>query len=216
MNQTKIINVDDLVAMDDFINEYPIHIDLAYAQPDNLLLGQAVYRSEAQLWLHKDLANVVLAAARACEEQHGYHFILYDGLRTVEAQALMLETERVKENPHWLEEPRMVSPPGAGGHPRGMAVDLSLCTPDVQVLDMGTAFDDMSEKAHRNYNDLTSEQKNNRRILETFMMNAAHECNVELWPLPQEWWDFRLPPKLYERYAPLSDKELPERIVMAP
>ena len=40
-------------------------------------------------------------------------------------QTAMGKTQIVKDNPDWLEEPnRMVSPPGNGAHPRGMAIDV--------------------------------------------------------------------------------------------
>ncbi|MBL4804673.1 MAG: hypothetical protein JKY71_07385, partial [Alphaproteobacteria bacterium] len=38
---------------------------------------------------------------------------------------------------------------------------------------------------------------------------AAHKLGITLFPLPQEWWDFRLPPAYTDQYAPLSDADLP-------
>lgn len=46
------------------------------------------------------------------------------------------------------------------------------------------------------------------------MKNGADDCGVELWPLPQEWWDFRLPPAFTENYAPLRDAALPAAMRM--
>ena len=202
----KSIPPADLIAMDAFTGDYPIRIDLAYASDDNFLLGQAVYKPEAKLWLHKDLAHVVLNASKICEALHGYHMVLYDGLRTADAQTLMLQSERVQANPEWLEEPRLLSPPGCGAHPRGMAIDVSLCTVDGVLLDMGTPFDFLAQNssaqhnpAHRHYVGLQDDHAQNRRVLDHAMSEGARHSNIDLVPLPQEWWDFRLPKILYEQ-----------------
>jgi len=136
-------------------------------------------------------------------------------LRTTTAQALMLETQTVKEHPHWLEEPRLLSPPGAGAHPRGMAIDVSLETFNGELLDMGSAFDHLSDDpspaaniAHRDYAHNESVLEN-RSLLDGFMMDAARAMGAELLALPQEWWDFRLPVEVYEKYVPLADEDLP-------
>lgn len=205
----------DLVSMNALAASSNIRVDLAYARDDNLLLGEAVYRPEAQLWLHSVLADIVIKAAELLAAQ-ALRLILYDGLRTVEAQALMLKTRRVQDNPQWLEEPRLLSPPGAGAHPRGMAIDCSLETFDSRLLDMGTEFDFLSDDpapahnpAHREHPGLSIEATKNRAILDKAIMQATSALGAELLPLPQEWWDFRLPPNFYEIYAPLSDNDLP-------
>lgn len=211
MNQGKTIAPERLIPMDLFAEDLPLRIDLAYAQRDNLLFGEAIYRRDARLWLHEDLAAVVLLASGLIHEAYGFSCVLYDGLRTTDAQEAMLKTQRVKDNPHWLEEPRLLSPPGAGAHPRAMAIDLSLETSEGALVDMGTPFDDLSEKAHRDYEHSANVMKN-RNILHDCMVKAARLCNMPLLPLPQEWWDFRLPPEMYENYDPLSDSILPPQM----
>lgn len=218
----KIISPDQLVAMDDFADEFPIHIDVAYARPDNTLFGEAIYRPEARLWLYKDLADIVLKASVLCYERHGCSFVLYDGLRTVDAQEKMLHTQRVLDNPHWLEEPRLLSTPGAGGHPRGMAVDIELLDGQGRVLDMGTPFDYLAESsdpqvnpAHRAYVHLEAHVVKNRAMLTDAMMDAAEALGIPLVPLAEEWWDFRLPADVVNAYAPLSDTDLPAEMQVA-
>jgi D-alanyl-D-alanine dipeptidase len=119
------IDPKSLVPMDRLAPENAFRIQLAYARDDNLLFGERIYRPNARLWLHEELAEVVAMAASACFENYDLRFVLYDGLRTTDAQEAMLRTERVRGNPEWLSE-NLLSRPGMGGHPRGMAVDIGL------------------------------------------------------------------------------------------
>jgi D-alanyl-D-alanine dipeptidase len=215
------INPETLRSMNALSGRYPIKVDLAYARPDNLLFGEQIYRSTAELWLHEDLAAIVIEAAQRCHDRTGYQFVLYDGLRTVDAQEKMLHTRRVQQNPHWLEEPRLLSPPGQGGHPRGMAIDIVLENQNGSLVDMGTPFDFLAHNpspdtnmAHRDYPGLSPEVIANRAILTNAMTHAARSLNLPLLPLPQEWWDFRLPADVYNQYAPLRDRDLPPHMRM--
>ena len=216
MNSFKKIDPESLLCMDGYCGSYPYVIDLAYAQPDNYLFKEAIYRPDAQFWLHEMLADVVFHAANLAHDRYGLTLVLYDGLRTSTAQAKMLETEVVKQNPHWLEkQPQLLSNPGEGGHPRAMAVDVSLRDENGEELDFGTPFDFLAEDptvagnpAHRDYAQ-TPEVTENRRKLDDVMVSGAAAANIPLFLLPQEWWDFRLPPELYTQYAPLSDDDLP-------
>ena len=211
----------DLIAMDTLAIT-PLRIDIVYAQethPENIF-GMALYKPDARLWLHRDFAEIVTLAAKNCYEHHGLIFVLKDGLRTIEAQAMMQETAIVKANPHWTQEPnRLLSPPGKGGHPRGMAIDIVLETEDGKLADMGTRFDHLTtdpaiNPARRGFPGISDEAKTNRQILEDHMVAAAKILNRPMLPLPSEWWDFRFPGIYSETYAPLSDKDLPPAMQM--
>jgi D-alanyl-D-alanine dipeptidase len=216
MKTLKAISPDDLICMNDLTQNYNFRVEMAYAADDNLLFGERIYRPDAKLYLHKDLAGIVCEAATICLKEHKARFILYDGLRTIEAQERMMQTQRVKDNPQWLEEPRLLSPPGGGGHPRGMAIYIGLETLGGQLLDMGTAFDFLATNpeashnpAHREHPNLSTHIMKNRQKLDDSMATAAAKLSLPLLPLPQEWWDFRLPPEVFNQYAPLSDSDLP-------
>ncbi len=224
MNNLQTIDPALLVPIDIFADAAPVRVDVAYTQDFPKSFCGIIYRPDARLWLHRDLAQVVVRAALAAGRD-GLGVILYDGLRTTEAQALMRETAIVRENPQWLEgDTRMLSPPGKGAHPRGMAIDLTLCAPDGAALDMGTAFDAMPENgagpgpdtnhAHRDTPHITDEARANRERLTRYMMDGAMRSAQFLMPLPQEWWDYRLMPMVYDRYAPLSDADLPVQMRM--
>ncbi|MGZ9108952.1 MAG: M15 family metallopeptidase [Micavibrio sp.] len=221
-DELMVIPATDLIAMDKVAGDTPLRIDIVYAQarhPENIF-GLALYRPDARMWLHRDFAEIVVRAAHACYTETGYVFVLKDGLRTIEAQAMMQETDIVKANPHWTQEPnRLLSPPGKGGHPRGMAVDIVLETESGALVEMGTRFDHLSKDptsnpAKRGFEGISDAAKKNRQILEDYMVGAALALNRPMLPLPSEWWDFRFPGSYSEKYAPLSDHALPENMRM--
>lgn len=216
------VTADDLVALDDYTTTHPILIDPVYADakhPENMF-GCAIYRRDAKIWAHKLFAPLILHAATLCHAESGYIFEIKDCLRTVEAQSLMRDTEIVKANPHWLEEPnRLLSPPGKGGHPRGMAVDIVLIDQDGNYVDMGTPFDYLTpdpalNPAARSFMDLPQQVLAHRALLESCMMRAAAALSLPLLPLPQEWWDFRFPYEMSNLYAPIHDRDLPRHMRM--
>jgi D-alanyl-D-alanine dipeptidase len=217
----KKIEESALVPMELFSGQFPLSVQLAYARNEAPNIFGQIYAEGAKLWLHRDLAKIVLAAAKIAHQRNGVSFVLYDGLRTSDAQEKMAQSPIVKANPQWMEEPRLLSPPGSGAHPRGMAIDISLIDGDGNLMDMGTDFDHLSENshqdhnpAHRNYSKLAAEHKQNRAILDDAMMAAANKLKLPLLALPQEWWDFRMPADVYGACAPLADADLPVEMRM--
>jgi len=71
-------------------------------------------------------------------------------------------------------------------HTTGGAIDVTIETQDGKELDMGTSFDDFSEKTHTCYfeNSKNKEIKNNRRLLYNAMIKAGFSN------LPSEWWHY--------------------------
>lgn len=217
------VTADDLVALDDYTTTHPLRMDLVYAQadhPDNIF-KTAIYKKDARMWGHRKFVPIILRAAELCHAQTGWFFELKDCLRTIEAQAAMAETPVVKANPHWLQEPnRLLSPPGKGGHPRGMAIDIVLIDAEGMPIDMGTPFDYFPadrtvNPSARDYLEFPPDVLDHRKKLESWMMQAAESLDLPLLPLPQEWWDFRFPKDIYESYAPVSDADLPSEMRMA-
>lgn len=217
------ITPEDLVCVETMARErsLPLRCDVVYAQgnhPENMF-GE-LYRQGAKIWAHKDLARILSLAAQLCFEERGFVLVVKDVLRTVDAQRKMNEAPIVRDNPHWtVGENLLISPPGTGAHPRAMAADVVLETESGEIVPMGTPFDFFSEDpqhnpAARDYKDLPQDCLENRGFLSRIMCEAARVCEVPLWPLPSEWWDFRFPPEIYERYAPLSDTDLPPEMRM--
>lgn len=212
----KAIAPEDIVPMDEFEGE-PISIDLVYANPAHPenIFGCAIYDPAARLCLHRDLARVVIITARLLQERHGWVLVLKDGLRPVEAQARMAETDIVQQNPHWMMEPnRLLSGPGQGAHPRGMAIDVSVLDGNGLTVDMGTVFDAMVPESARAYTGFSPDILQNRRFLEEAFLQSAEKRRLPLLALPSEWWDFRLPSDYHKRFAPMHDTDLPAHLKM--
>jgi D-alanyl-D-alanine dipeptidase len=150
-----------------------IEIDLKYATADNFT-GQIVYNFERCLLL-KEVA-LKLREAQNQLEAMGLGLKIWDGFRPVATQWKFWEL---------IPDERYVSDPRKGGrHTRGTAVDLTLITKDGQELLMPSAFDDFSEKAHRNYAGASEEAIKNRELLQKVMENHGFIG------LPTEWWHF--------------------------
>lgn len=83
-------------------------------------------------------------------------------------------------------DPDFVASPKTGSrHNRGCAVDVSLVNLSTgQELEMPTAFDDFSEKAHSNYTDLPEAALQNRTILIGVMSHYGFSG------ISSEWWHF--------------------------
>jgi D-alanyl-D-alanine dipeptidase len=211
------ISRTDLIPFSLFTESFPLRVDPVYAKeghPENVF--GALYQEKAVISGHRDMVALVLLAALRLFAEAGWTLVVKDCLRPVEAQEKMLQTPIVKANPHWLDEPRFLSPPGKGGHPRGMAVDLAADGPDGAAINFGTPFDHFAASpapeinpAHREHPNLPEPVQKNRGILERAMTQAAIDLGLPLLPLPQEWWDFRFPASYSSAYAPLSDADLP-------
>ena len=210
---------DTLMPMDLFTGAAPIRIDLVYANPVHArnIFARALYHPQARLWLHEDLARIVLRVATRLYRQHEWTLMLKDGLRTVEAQAMMQESDLVQANPHWSNAPpdkRLLSTPGNGAHPRAMAIDVGVIDADGKEVDMGTPFDFFTtdpnnNPAARDYMNFPQTVLDNRRALEKTFTDAAASLDLPIVPLRSEWWDFRFPADLYNGFPALADKDLP-------
>jgi len=216
----KPIPPGDLICMNDLTGCEPVTVDLVYARADHPenVFKTAIYHERARLWLHKDLAAITIETARRLNQHFGYTLVLKDGLRPVEAQAKVWETDIMKAHPEWAER-HLFARPGMGGHPRGMAIDVSVLCADGSPVDMGVPFDYFSEDpdvnpAARDYTGFSESILQNRRDLETAFIAAAESLDLPLYPLYSEWWDFRFPKDIAQQFAPIYDADLPEHIRM--
>lgn len=132
----------------------------------------------------------------------GYGFLIYDALRSVETQQALYDKQYAivqKEHPALhadelaaITQEFVASPQidyaFPSTHMTGGAVDLTL-TYGGEPLNMGTGFDDFTDKAHTSYFEdaVTPEEiliRNNRRLLYQVMLEVGF-TNYR-----SEWWHF--------------------------
>ena len=108
------------------------------------------------------------------------------------------EEERMtKENPQMNRGELLkhvnskVASPNAnmGGHDTGAAIDLALCDSNQNDFDFGTKINDKNKNHH-----LTSEQKNNLKMLRKVMKSQNFVAN------PDRWWHFSYGDKTWSAY----------------
>jgi len=163
-----------------------IHLDLKYATTDNFT-GEVVYDFQKCL-LHPETAYR-LKAVQSELKTMGLSLKIWDGYRTFKAQEKFWEL---------VPDSRYVSNPKKGGrHTRGTAVDLTLVTKEGDELPMPSAFDDFSEKAHRNYLGASKEEIHNREFLRKIMEKHGFVG------LLSEWWHFDLAE--WKDYPPIRE-----------
>lgn len=162
----------------------PFH-RLDYATEHNIT-GRAIY-GRAACFLHPEAA-AAFARARAGARAIGFDLLIFDGFRPTEAQWALW---------HALPDPTFIADPRLGStHGRGIAVDLTLCTPEGEALDMGTGFDEMTVLSYHAA-EVSPQARRNRLLLLGVMVEAGFVHNIH------EWWHYNLPDP--ERYPLLSD-----------
>lgn len=162
-------------------------------------LGYAGTQTEA--YLREGAAARLVCAADKLPD--GHQLVVLDGWRSYEVQASIYETFRQSLiTQGWSDEEAIVSELSKfvakpttnvekpSPHLSGGAVDLTIAGPD-GWLEMGTEFDDFSERAMtRHYEELSSptekdcEIRRNRRLLYHIMIEAGF-VNYS-----QEWWHY--------------------------
>ena len=148
-------------------------LDIRYATPHNFT-GKPVYR-QARAFLQKKAAMALLRVHVALQRQ-GFRLKIYDAYRPLSVQKILWAV---------MPDERYVANPKLGSmHNRGMAVDVTLTDLTGRELPMPTAYDEFSEKAHRDYTDLPAGAIRNRRILEDSMKADGFRG------IPTEWWHF--------------------------
>lgn len=153
------------------VNPY-IVVDLRYATADNFT-GEVVYDFH-KCYLRKEVAQAI-SDVQVDLEMLGFGLKIWDGYRPMQAQWKFWNL---------VPDERYVSHPSKGGrHTRGTAVDVTLVYEGKEVP-MPSAFDDFSERAHRNFADLPPEILDNRNLLEEVMRDHGFIG------LDTEWWHF--------------------------
>jgi D-alanyl-D-alanine dipeptidase len=140
----------------------------------------------ARCLLHPEVGQALISANRKANDI-GLKIVIYDAYRPLPYQQKMYDV---------VQDKRYVADPQKGSmHNRGCAVDVGLADSLNQPLDMGTGFDDFSERAAYAAKGLTEIQRKNRSLLRTIMTSSGFR------PYEAEWWHFNYKKSDY----PLSD-----------
>ncbi len=151
-----------------------IKIDCVYATTRNFT-GKQIYLKPI-CYLLKPVAKQLAKVQKELEKQ-GLGLHVWDAYRPLPAQKRLWDV---------CPDERYVAPPSKGGrHTRGTTVDLTIYRlSDGKLLEMGTDFDDFTEKAHADCRTISDEAKRNRKLLRDLMVKYGFE------PYRYEWWHF--------------------------
>jgi zinc D-Ala-D-Ala dipeptidase len=148
--------------------------DVHYATTNNFT-GKILYPS-AKVFLRKIVADHLSQANQFLKSNHNLRIKIFDGFRPLFVQKLMWEI---------LPDERYVADPSKGSkHNRGAAVDITLVDSDGNELEMGTPYDDFTERASFSAHDVSDLTKTNRKLLR----NVMHQFGF--FPMETEWWHF--------------------------
>lgn len=160
--------------------------DVRYATTNNFT-GKILYPTD-KIYLRKAAADSLRKVNQFLQKEYKLRLKIFDGYRPLSVQKFMWSI---------FPDDRYVANPKTGSrHNRGAAVDLTLIDSTGRELNMGTAYDDFTEKAHSNYKDLPEEILANRKILSYAMQKFGFI------PLESEWWHFDF--KDWKKYSILD------------
>ncbi len=165
-----------------------VAVDLRYAGVHNFV-GRDLYGALDCAWLHRDAAAALeRAVAQLRSTAPGHRLLVLDALRPHRVQIALwdhLDGTGLR---------RYVADPARGSiHSFGMAIDATIVDAAGRELDMGTAFDEMTELSHPELEErhlasgaLGAEQHRRRELLRGALATAGFRG------IANEWWHFEL------------------------
>ncbi len=163
-----------------------VAVELRYATTHNFV-RRDMYAGYDCAWLHRDAADALThVAANLRAVRPDLRLLVLDALRPQRVQELMWDSLDGTELRQYL------APPDHGSiHSFGMAVDVTLIDGEGRELDMGTPFDDLTERSHPalelellQRGEITAVQIANRQILRNAMTANGWQG------ISTEWWHF--------------------------
>jgi len=148
--------------------------DVKYATKNNFT-GEILYPTD-KIYIRKIVGVALSKIQTDLLVNHNYKLKIFDGYRPLSVQKKM-----------WviLPDDNYVANPATGSrHNRGAAVDVTIIDSLGNELEMGTEYDNFTEKAHFAFSDLPENIKANRILLRNIMMKYGFN------PIKTEWWHF--------------------------
>ena len=173
-----------------------LEIDLRYYGSHNFL-GRPVKGYEAnKVFISKEAANALVQIQKELNQQ-GLGIKVFDAYRPQQAVnnfkewAMDIADTAAKKEFYPDVDKRNLFKLGyiaeKSGHSRGSTIDLTIVNlKDKNELDMGTGFDYFGEPSHHDYSNLSTQQKNNRKLLKDIMEKHGFKS------IEEEWWHYTL------------------------
>ena len=150
-----------------------IRVEVRYATADNFM-KEKLYPS-ARCFLRRETA-AKLSRVQNILETMGFGIKIYDGYRPLSVQKKM-----------WARFPvegYVANPAKGSNHNRGAAADVTLVDSKGRELAVPSAYDEFSERSHRDYFGGSPEALKNRQTLQEMMEKEGFRG------ISTEWWHF--------------------------
>jgi D-alanyl-D-alanine dipeptidase len=181
--------ISDIAASPDFRHLSSIAgiaIDLRYASAHNFV-GSDLYSPYDCAWLHREAAGALeQVVAWLAAHRPGYTALILDALRPQRVQQQLWDALGGTDLQMYLADPARGSI-----HSFGMALDITLLDERGHEVDMGTGFDDLTERSHPLLEtlllargEITPAQVGNRQLLRDAMAHAGFAG------IASEWWHY--------------------------
>jgi D-alanyl-D-alanine dipeptidase len=163
-------------------------VDLRYAGVDNFV-GRDLYGALDCAWLHRlAAAGLERAMTLLARQAPDHRLLVLDALRPHRVQIQLWDHLAGTDLRQYVADPARGSI-----HSFGMALDATLLDAEGRELDMGSGFDEMTERSHPRLEAehlasgaLTPAQHRNRALLR----NAL--CEGGFQGIDNEWWHFEM------------------------
>lgn len=163
-----------------------VTVDLRYGSPNNFV-GRDLYSPLDCAWIRREAANGLGQAYELLQRAApGWGFLVLDAMRPQRVQEALWASLEGTDLEMYLANPVRGSI-----HSFGMAVDITLVDPQGREQDMGTPFDDLSEKSHPKLEqdflargEITPAQLRNRHLLRRVLTDSGFQG------IGTEWWHF--------------------------
>lgn len=148
--------------------------DIRYATANNFM-KKKMYRV-GKAFLRRPAADSLRLVQQELNKL-GYGIKIFDAYRPYPVTVAFYEQFR--------DTTYVASPYSGSRHNRGCAIDITLIElRSGKEIQMPTAYDDFSEKAHSTYRDLPAKSIRNRKLLQRIMQSHGFELYAA------EWWHF--------------------------
>lgn len=164
-----------------------ILVELKYTTTDNFT-GHDVYGDLVKAYFVPEVARMLARVQqRLSALRPGWHLLIYDAARPLSVQRYMFEFVKGTPMQKYVADPSV-----HGFHNYGVAVDLTIADENGRPLDMGSSFDEFSERSNVGREDelvargrISAQARDNRAFLAGLMRGAGFDPN------PDEWWHFQ-------------------------